>query len=37
MQVKKQQLEPDIEQGAGSKLGKDNIKAIRLYIVTLFI
>ena len=27
MQVKKQQLEPDIEQCTDSKLGKDNIKA----------
>ena len=34
MQVKKQQLEPDIEQQTGSKLGKDCIKAV---IVTLFI
>ena len=34
MQVKKQQLESDIEQWAGSKLGKEYIK---LYIVTLFI
>ena len=28
MQVKKQQLEPDIEQQIGSKLGKENIKAV---------
>ena len=28
MQVKKQQLEPDIEQQAGSKLGKENVKAV---------
>ena len=28
MQVKKQQLEPDIEQWTGSKLGKENIKAV---------
>ena len=27
MQVKKQQLEPDMEQWTGSKLGKENIKA----------
>ena len=27
MQVKKQQLEPDIEQKTGSKLGKEYIKA----------
>ena len=35
MQVKKQQLELDMEQQTGSKLGKEYIKAI--YIVTLFI
>ena len=34
MQDKKQQLEPDMEQQTGSKLGKEYI---RLYIVTLFI
>ena len=28
MQVKKQQLEPDTEQWTGSKLGKENVKAI---------
>ena len=28
MQVKKQQLEPDMEQQTGSKLGKENIKAV---------
>ena len=28
MQVKKQQLEPDIEQWTGSKLGKEYVKAI---------
>ena len=28
MQVKKQQLEPDIEQRTGSKLGKEYIKAV---------
>ena len=28
MQVKKQQLEPDMEQWAGSKLGKEYVKAI---------
>ena len=33
MQVKKQQLELDLEQQTGSKLGKENVKA---YIVTLF-
>ena len=34
MQVKKQQLEPYMEQWTGSKLGKEYIKA---YIVILFI
>ena len=33
MQVKKQQLEPDIEQQTGSKLKKEDVK----YIVTLLI
>ena len=28
MQVKKQQLEPDIEQWTGSRLGKEYVKAI---------
>ena len=28
MQVKKQQLEPDMEQYTGSKLGKEYIKAV---------
>ena len=28
MQVKKQQLEPDMEQQIGSKLGKEYVKAI---------
>ena len=28
MQVKKQQLEPDMEQRTGSKLGKENVKAV---------
>ena len=28
MQVKKQQLEPDMEHQTGSKLGKDYIKAV---------
>ena len=32
MQVKNQQLEPDMEQQTGSKLGKEHAK---LYIVTL--
>ena len=28
MQVKKQQLEPDMEQQAGSKLAKEHVKAV---------
>ena len=28
MQVKKQQLAPDMEQGTGSKLGKEYVKAV---------
>ena len=28
MQVKKQQLEPDMEQQSGSKLGKEYVKAV---------
>ena len=28
MQIKKQQLEPDMEQQTGSKLGKEYVKAI---------
>ena len=28
IQIKMQQLEPDIEERAGSKLGKENIKAV---------
>ena len=28
MQVKKQQLEPDMEQWTGSKLGKGHVKAV---------
>ena len=28
MQVKKQQLEPDMEQQTGSKLGKEDVKAV---------
>ena len=34
MQVKNQQLEPDMEQWTGSKSGKEYVK---LYIVTLLI
>ena len=32
MQVKKQQLEPDMEQGTGSKLGKEYFKAVYCYL-----
>ena len=35
MQVKKQQLELDLEQWTGSKSGKEYVKAV--YIVTLLI
>ena len=31
MQVKKEQLEPDMEQGTGSKLGKEYVKAVYCY------
>ena len=31
MQVKKQQLEPDMEQRTGSKLGKEHIKAVKCH------
>jgi len=31
MQVKKQQLKPDMEQETGSKLGKEYIKAVYYY------
>ena len=31
MQVKKQQLEPDMEQRTGSKLGKEYVKAVYCY------
>ena len=37
MQVKKQQLELDMEQQTGSKKGKEYVKADVLYIVTLLI
>ena len=35
MQVKKQQLEPDMEKRTGSKLGKDYIKAVYCHPVYL--
>ena len=28
MQIKKQQIEPDMEQQTGSKLGKEHVKAV---------
>ena len=36
MQVKKQQLEPDMEQRTGSKLGKEYIKAMYCHPAYLF-
>ena len=35
MQVKKQQLESDMEQGTGSKLGKEYIKTVYYHYVYL--
>ena len=35
MQVKKQQLEPDMEQQTGSKLGKEYVKAMYCHPVYL--
>ena len=35
MQVKKQQLEPDMEQQTGSKLGKEYVKAVYCHPVYL--
>ena len=35
MQVKKQQLEPDVEQRTGSKLGKEYIKAVYCHLAYL--
>ena len=35
MQVKKQQLEPDMEQRTGSKLGKEHVKAVYCHPVYL--
>ena len=32
MQVKKQQLEPDMEQWPGSKLGKEYVKAVHCHL-----
>ena len=36
MQVKKQQLEPDMEQQTGSKLGKEYVKAVYCHPAYLF-
>ena len=36
MQVKKQQLEPDMEQQTGSKLGKEYVKALSLCLFNLY-
>ena len=36
MQVKKQQLEPDMEQQTGSKLGKEYVKAVFVLSTSLF-
>ena len=36
MQVKKKQLEPDMEQQTGSKLGKEDIKAIFTLLIILY-
>ena len=35
MQVKKQQLEPDMEQWTGSKLGKEHVKVIYCHLAYL--
>ena len=35
MQVKKQQLEPDMEQRTGSKLGKEYVKAVYCHLAYL--
>ena len=35
MQVKKQQLEPDMEQWTGAKLGKEYIKAVYCHLAYL--
>ena len=35
MHVKKQQLEPDMEQRTGSKLGKEDVKVVYCYLAYL--
>ena len=37
MQVKKQQLEPHMEQQTGSKLGKEYIKAVYMHIYSVYV
>ena len=37
MQVKKQHLEPDMEQQTGSKLGKEYVKAVFCHLYTEYI
>ena len=36
MQIKKQQLELDMEQQTGSKLGKEYVKAVSLWLFKLY-
>ena len=36
MQVKKQQLEADMEQQTGSKLGKEHVKAVSPWLFNLY-
>ena len=36
MQIKKQQLEPDMEQGTNSKLGKEYVKTVYCHPVCLY-
>ena len=35
MQAKKQQLEPEVEQRTGSKLGKEDVKVVYCYLAYL--
>ena len=37
MQVKKQHLEPDMEQQTGSKLGKEYVKAVYCHLYAAYI
>ena len=36
MQVRKQQLEPDMEQWTGSKLGKEYVKTVYCHLLNLY-